>query len=254
MKGREKLAAYAVMTNGNWSAIAAHIHNHTEPQAIVKDAYITVLDDLYPAALRTLRYPPWVLFYRGNAGLLKIPAVSIVGSRNACEYGLASVHRIITVLGTGFVYVSGLAKGIDAAVHREAIISGAHTIGVIGSGLGTVYPRENSSLNDVMGNDQLILSEYPHDTGIRRDHFPWRNRIIAALGNPLIVAQAALKSGTMLTVNEALALSRDVCCVPYPYGSGEGAGCNLLISQGAQILYDDEQLILLAKSVGSTLS
>ena len=90
--------------------------------------------------------------------------------------------------------------------------------------------------------EQLILSEYPDTTGVKKYHFPWRNRILAALGDCVVVTQAALKSGTMATVNEALELGKEVWCFPYPYNEEAGKGCNLLISQGANILYDEDIL------------
>ncbi|MBQ2689923.1 MAG: DNA-protecting protein DprA [Solobacterium sp.] len=254
MNAREKLAAWSWMSAGNWYRTAECMKKNLHPDIHVRVPYLTLLDDAYPARLRELRWPPWVLYYRGDPALLQRHAVSIIGSRNASQYGMAMVQHIVGTIGRDTVYVSGLAKGIDSEVHRSAIGAGAYTIGVIGSGLDTVYPQSSADLYRVMGNDHLILSEYPPYVGVRKQHFPWRNRIIAALGDQLIVAQAALKSGTMHTVNEAIALSRDIYCVPYPFGSVEGKGCSLLISQGAQILYDDEQLILLANSAAHTLS
>ena len=254
MNASEKLAAWSWMSAGSWTRTAECMKKNTPADVPVRVPYITILDETYPAKLKELRWPPWVLYYQGDLSLLNRHAVSVVGSRNATAYGMSMVEHIVKTIGTETVYISGLAKGIDAQVHRCAIESGASTIGIIGSGLGTVYPQSSADLYRVMGNDHLILSEYPPYVGVRKQHFPWRNRIIAALGDQLIVAQAALKSGTMITVNEAITLGRDVYCIPYPFGAQEGQGCSLLISQGAQMLYDDEQLILLAKSAGHTLS
>ncbi len=247
MELRERLAAYAWLSGGDWQKTARLIRDRAETVLNVTEPYITILDDAYPAELKELRYPPWVLFYRGDPRLLGMKGIAVIGSRDADEYGIALTEHIVTTIGKERVFVSGLAKGIDAAVHRTAIRTGAHTIGVVGHGLDTVYPPGNRDLYGLMRNDQLIISEYPGYTGVRKYHFPWRNRIIAALGAQLIVVQAALKSGTMITVNEALGLSRDVYCVPYRFGEDRGKGCDLLIGQGAQILFEDEQLKALAK-------
>ena len=166
----------------------------------------------------------------------------MIGSRDVCPYGLEVTSSVASYLSAEHTLVSGLAKGIDACVHETAILCGGKTIGVIGSGLRWVYPRSNLRLYQKMKRDHLILSEYPFEEGVRREHFPWRNRILAALGSRTIVTQAAVRSGTMHTVNEALNLGREVWCVPYPYGSEYGSGSNLLIQQGANILYDREQL------------
>lgn len=243
MRESERLAAYSCMYRGDWSRIAAAAAHGAVPEHCrIPTAYITVLDEEYPEQLRALRYPPWVLFYQGNLSLLKRKSITVIGSRILSAYGKKMTQEIVRRLCTGNVIVSGLAKGADGTAHETAIACGGKTVGVIGSGLKTHYPRENELLYRKMAEDHLILSEYPYDTGVRKEHFPWRNRILAALSPKIIVSQAALKSGTMLTVGEGLALDREIWCVPYPYGSTEGAGCNLLIQQGANILYDPSQL------------
>ena len=243
MDKREKLALLSVMHGGNWSAIADSLRRKETPdRSVIRDAYITIYDDMYPASLRELRFPPWVLFYKGDISLLQAPAVAVVGSREAIDYGRLAAEWVVENLCDRYTVVSGLARGIDAAAHRTALRLGGRTIGVIGSGLGTSYPRENISLYRDIGKENLIITEYPHDVGVRKEHFPWRNRIIAALGRHVFVIQAARRSGTMLTVNEALTLNRDIYCIPYPLGNPFGEGCNHLIAQGAMILYKTEQL------------
>ena len=116
------------------------------------------------------------------------------------------------------------------------------TIGVIGCGIERVYPKENQLLFEAMAENQLILSEYPKDTPPHASHFPWRNRIIAALAKRLVVVEAKEKSGTMLTVNEALKLDKDIYVFPYRYEDHFGRGCNLLIQQGANMLVFDEEI------------
>ena len=131
-----------------------------------------------------------------------------------------------------YTIVSGLAKGIDSIAHYNA----KKTIAVIGNGLNVYYPYENRQLYELLFDKQLVLSEYPLDVVPLKRHFPFRNRIIAALGQAVIVTQAKEKSGTMLTVNEAINLNRDVYCIPYSYDDESGIGCNLLIQQGANMI------------------
>lgn len=242
MTEQEILASYSYMYEGNWSRIAKAAAEKEEPYSFdIRESYITILDDAYPEPLKTLRFPPWVLFYQGDISLLKQPMITIVGSRQLSEYGIRLTRIAADQLKKHFVLVSGLARGADALVHSCAL-EGGRTIGVIGSGLAVTYPKENRDLYDAMAENHLILSEYPFHTGIRKEHFPWRNRILAALGQALIVTEAKYRSGTMLTVNEALALSREIYTFPHPFESENGSGCNRLIADGANILYTSAQL------------
>lgn len=236
---REELASLACLYQGDWDRIHHHIACHQKIVCMnVKENYITCLDAAYPESLKKLACPPYVLFYRGSTALLKEKKITIIGSRDITLEGACTTEEIASLLSEKYVIVSGLARGADGISHRAAIAHNGHTIGVCGHGLDTVYPKENSDLYAHMKEHDLILSEYPHDTPIRKYHFPWRNRILAALGEAVIVTQARVRSGTMHTVAEALTLGRDVYCVPYPYGSREGSGCNLLIQEGASLLYD----------------
>ena len=241
MELRDLLAGAARHYHGDWSKIAGAVRNHEEYPA-AQEQCLTIVDAAYPDVLRQLRFPPWVIYYEGDLELLKQPKLTIVGSRQCSPYGAGVTEYLAAELAQRYVLVSGLARGVDRLVHETAMKTGGSTIGVIGCGLDIHYPRSNDRLYRQMKKNQLILSEYPRGTLPRKEHFPWRNRILAALGEQIIVTQAALRSGTMLTVNEALNLSRTVWCVPYPFGDETGAGNNLLISQGAMILYRPEQV------------
>lgn len=234
---------YSMKYEGDWDAIGRALINH-EPYEKVdpKEKAVTIFDPRYPVSLRRLRFPPWVFYYRGELGLLYKKGITIVGSRNLEPYAAHMTKHIVEQVGGKYVIVSGLAKGVDAVAHASAIKCGARTIGVIGCGLDVIYPRENRILYENMEKNQLIITEYPNGTKPLRHHFPWRNRMLAAMGEKTIVTEAALHSGTMNTVNEAINLSREVWCLPYPYGDESGRGCDLLISQGANILYEEEQL------------
>ncbi len=242
MQISEYLALLSIQYHGDYTKISKAIASNQQPNpTIIKDKYISIYDDLYPQALKQLRYPPWVLFYQGNINLLRYPKACIIGSRDVSQYGRNLTILTTTILRQHFVTVSGLADGVDGIVHQTTIGHG-HTIGVIGSGLSIQYPRINSPLYQYMSQHDLILSEYPHDTGIQKHHFPWRNRILAALGEFTVVTQAKERSGTSLTVNEAFALGKDVYCFPYPFGDEGGVGCNKFIADGAMLLYSEEQL------------
>ena len=242
MEKREKIAQYAYMYDGDWAIICNAVTNNIEADNIeIRENYITVFDEEYPECLKQLRYSPWILFYQGDISLLKSRCMTMIGSRSMTAYGERMTKMCADLLKREYTLVSGLAKGVDGMVHRCAA-DGGRTIGVIGSGFSVRYPSCNQDLYEVMAKEHLILSEYPWHTGISRHHFPWRNRILAALGEAVFVMQAEIRSGTMLTVNEALQLSREVYAVPYPFGSEEGAGCNKLIYDGANILYTREQI------------
>ena len=242
MDKREMIAAYAYRYDGSWQKIArAFAEKEVISPYPVRENYITYFDDNYPVQLRALRFPPWILFYQGNISLLKQPMITIVGSRELDGYGEKVTMLAANEMKKRFVLVSGLAKGADRIVHECALEDG-HSIGVIGSGFSVRYPACNRYLYDTMTRRDLILSEYPFHTGVRKEHFPWRNRILAALGESLIVTAAKEKSGTMITVNEALSLSRDIYTFPYPYADEAGSGCNHLIADGAGIIYSLQQL------------
>ncbi len=242
MKEREYLARLSIKHEGNWHAIKKGIEQEENVDNIsIEEHYITLLDPGYPIQLKELRNPPWVLFYQGDVSLLSTPMATIVGSRKITAYGRDVTRLATDILSRKFTIVSGLAKGVDACAHQAAMQRG-HTIGVVGCGLATQYPLENSDLYLHMSARHLIISEYPRLTPIRKYHFPWRNRILAALGQCIVVTQASTKSGTLLTVNEALDLDRDIYCFPYSFFDNEGFGCNRLIAEGAIIIYDKEQL------------
>lgn len=243
MEQRDVLAYYACRYDGDWKRIAQAEIAHEEPVIVkIPTPYITICDESYPDTLKQLRYPPFVLFYQGDISLIRRSCITVVGSRNVNSYGQRVTEKICEELCWKYVLVSGLAKGVDGIVHDTVIRSHGSTVGVIGSGLSVHYPYTNTHLYERMSKDHLILSEYPYHTGVRKHHFPWRNRILAALSGKTIVTQAALKSGTMLTVNEALELGREVWCVPHPFDDEAGKGCGLLVQQGANLLYETEQL------------
>lgn len=232
---REAILWYAIQHDGDWKKIGNAIKAHENYSIITYPyAYFTIVDDEYPDAFKKLRYPPWIIFYQGDLGLLKEKGVGIVGARNCSLQALQNTDLIVKRLQSKYVIVSGLAKGIDARAHQNAI----RTIGVLGCGINVIYPKENTFLFERMKYTGLIISEYPMHVKPLAYHFPWRNRLIAALSYSLVVIEASYKSGTMITVNECLELSVPIYCVPTAFQDEKHQGCNYLISNGANILVD----------------
>ena len=196
---------------------------------------LTLFDKEYPKRLLDLRYPPLVLFFKGDLSLLNEECIAIVGSRKPCDYALKATERLAQS-ADGKVIVSGLAKGIDAAAHRHAF----KTIGVLGCGIERIYPESNRSLIEKIARQGLVISEYPGNVPPLAFHFPFRNRIIAALSSRVYIMQSALRSGTMTTVNEALELGKDIRVLPYPIFDECGINNNHLIYEGAQPILIDE--------------
>lgn len=236
---REQLIAYAMKYQGEYGKIQKAIEREERWEKCEVDCdVITILDDAYPRQLHRLTDPPFVLFYIGEQRLLKERSAAIVGSRKACDYGVKCTEMIVSALKERYVIVSGMAMGIDRIAHLNA----THTIAVLGCGTAYCYPLVNRDLYARLKKQQLVISEYPPFTKPLAHHFPRRNRIIAALSDCLIVAWVTMKSGTMHTVNVALDLGISVYCVPYPFASEAGAGCNWLILQGATPLITLEEV------------
>ena len=242
---RAQLLTYAIRYHGNTEQIRQALARAEPFDTNIADASaMTILDEDYPSALRALDDPPYVLFLKGNRQLLSIPGIAVVGSRAMTSYAQTMTRWIVSSLASRHTIISGLAKGVDATAHREALVKG-QTIAVLGCGIDRVYPKENADLYDQIAQKGLILSEYPGSTPPEKAHFPWRNRLVAALSSTVIVTQADYKSGSMITVRQALTLGKDVVTIPYRIGDPEGVACNALIRDGAGILMDDTDLDLI---------
>jgi len=218
---------------GEYDLIRKAIENNEELKE-ENDKAITIFDPEYPKCLLDLNKPPFVLFYKGNVDLLKEEKISVVGSREACEYALKATRDLC--LNNKSCVVSGLAKGID----RQAHIFSLKSIGVLGCGINYIYPYNNKDLIEYMAKHQLIISEYPNDVKPLGYHFPFRNRIIASLSEKVYIMQSKEKSGTYTTVLEALELGKEVRVLPYDIYSEYGDGNNSLIQEGANIIEKEE--------------
>ncbi|MDF2670514.1 MAG: protecting protein DprA [Paenibacillus sp.] len=194
-------------------------------------------DNDYPEWLSQIAQPPWILYLKGNVSLLQRPCIAMVGTRTPTAYGKKVAYQFAQQLAdAGMTVVSGLARGIDSEAHRGALRAehGGSTIGVLGCALDTVYPPENASLYTQLAEHGLLVSEFPLGTPVHPGLFPQRNRIIAGLSLGTIVVEAADRSGSLITADQALEYSRDVFAVPGPITSPKSAGTLSLIKQGAK--------------------
>lgn len=194
----------------------------------------------YPQWLRRIVDPPLVLYVRG----LLLPdegerSLALVGSRRCTPAGLAWARSTAQDLAqAGLTVVSGLARGIDTAAHEGALHGGGRTVAVLGSGLDRVYPPENVRLSQSLTERGALVSELPLGTGPRPEHFPRRNRLIAGWGRAVVVVEAAVRSGALVTARLALDEGRDVLAVPGHPGSLTAGGTNALIRDGAPLVRD----------------
>nr|WP_188904023.1 DNA-processing protein DprA [Deinococcus aerophilus] len=196
----------------------------------------------YPEALEALDDPPPVLWVRGGLPALPVVprAVGIVGTRAASPYALSLTRALTADLArAGVVVVSGLARGVDTAAHTAAVEAGGLSIGVLGSAVNVIYPRENERLAERL----TVISEYPLGTGPAQHHFPTRNRVIAALSAGTLVVEGERKSGSLITATHALECGRTVFAVPGRAGDPRAAGPHQLLRDGA-VLTETAQDIL----------
>jgi DNA processing protein len=191
----------------------------------------------YPAQLAAIPDPPIVLWLRGRARLLGGPSVAVVGSRRATPTALAVARRLAAGLAdAGFVVVSGMARGVDAAAHAAALETGGRTVAVLGSGPDVIYPREHEPLAARIVRAGLLASEFPPGTAPRAAHFPLRNRIISGLSRAVVVVEASRQSGSLITARAGLEQGREVMAVPGNVLSGRNEGSHALIKDGARLV------------------
>ncbi len=204
---------------------------------------LTLADAGYPELLRHIPDAPPVLYIRGRLPA-KALAVAIVGSRPASLYGLQTAQRLGHDLGErGVTVVSGLAKGIDAAAHQGCLRAGGTTIAVLGSALDRLYPEEHATLAEqIVEAGGAIISEHSFGTGPWGHFFPQRNRIISGLSLGVVVVEAALRSGALITAHAALEQAREVFAVPGPVTASTSQGTHALLKQGARLVASAEDV------------
>jgi len=199
---------------------------------------VTLADADYPAPLLALADPPPLLYLQGRRDLLSRPALAIVGSRSATRQGEANAEAFASHLaGYGLTIVSGLARGIDSAAHRGALEAEGSTIAVLGTGADIGYPISNRPRHG------LLVSEYPLGTPGLAHNFPRRNRLIAALARGVLVVEAALHSGSLITARVAAELGREVMAIPGSIHSPVARGCHQLIREGARLVESAQDVL-----------
>ena len=196
---------------------------------------LTWQDAAYPNRLRSIAQPPAVLYCRGRMLPFDTqPVVTVVGTRSASAYGLRCAKRLGYQIGRcGGTVVSGMARGIDAMAIEGALSAGAPVAGVLGCGVDVVYPRENGALFRDVAQWGCLLSEYPPGTPPRPGNFPVRNRILSSLSLGVLVVEAPMRSGALITASHALEQGKDVFAVPGGIDNPASAGTNQLIRDGA---------------------
>ena len=219
----------------------------------------TPSDPGYPALLKEIPDAPIVLHYRGNPELLETietqPGIGIVGTRKPGKYGSTWTERYSKVLAQhDFTILSGLAEGIDAIAHEACLNVGGRTIAVLGNGVDQIYPLCNRQLYDRIVETGLLLSEYPAGTRPDRKHFPARNRIVAGLSRAVLVMEAGMESGSLITAGQANEYGRDVYALAGNLDSEQMQGCIHLISQGAQILPRPETFLKMMEIMPKTIA
>ena len=220
------------------------VHRAQAWLADARNGLVALGDDDYPKALLEIADPPTILYTVGDVSLLNLPAIAIVGSRNASQQGAADAERFGRALSDfGFSIVSGLALGIDAAAHRGGLSGRSRSIAVVGTGLDRVYPAANRQLAHALADHGVVVSEFPLGTPPVASHFPRRNRLISGLSRGVLVVEAAMKSGSLTTARLALEQGRDVFAIPGSIHSPLSKGCHWLIKQGAKLVDSADDLL-----------
>jgi DNA processing protein len=208
-------------------------------KAAAAGAHVVAYDHpSYPPELKQIYDPPLVLFVRGNVEVLAQPGIALVGTRHPTPYGVGMAERLACDLAArGLVIFSGLARGVDTAGHRGALSAKGKTVGVFGTGVEIVYPKENTKLvEQMLAMGGAVISEFPMGTFPAPQNFPIRNRIISGMSIGVLVIEAAEYSGTRITARCALEQNRDVFAVPGNVTNKNSWGPNTLIKQGAKLV------------------
>ena len=202
-------------------------------------------DSDYPRALLDLGHAPPVMFHLGRRDLLNRPALAIVGSRNATPQGRATARDFARALAeAGLTIVSGLALGIDAAAHEGALGTASSTVAFTGTGPDRVYPARNRDLARRIADTGSIVTEFVPGTPPRKENFPRRNRLISGLARGVLVVEATLSSGSLITARWAGEQGRDVFAIPGSIHSPFARGCHKLIRDGAKLVETAEDVLV----------
>lgn len=207
----------------------------------------------YPKPLKNIYDPPAILYLVGQLSCLKRPMLAVVGARSASRYGLDSAYHLSQKISqSGWVVVSGLAKGIDGLAHEACVQQDLSTVAVMGCGVDVIYPKNHYKLYQDIPRAGLLVSEFPLGTLPRPGYFPQRNRIIAGLSQGTLVIEAAEKSGSLITAQMALEEGREVFALPGSMFNPMARGGHRLIQQGAKLILDADDLLMDLSRLDST--
>lgn len=205
---------------------------------------LTIEDALYPENLKTIHYPPPVLYFKGTIIEADKNSISIVGSRKATYYGKMVAEKLSKDLAlAGLTIISGMARGVDTAAHKGALSVNGRTVAVLGCGIDYIYPPENRRLVQEIQESGAVISEFPLSTLPERQNFPRRNRIISGLSLGTVVVEAAEKSGALITADFALDQGREVFAIPGNINSPLSNGSHNLIKQGAKLVNNYQDIL-----------
>jgi DNA processing protein len=205
---------------------------------------LAISDERYPSLLRTIHDPPPLLYVRGDLQLLQQPQIAVVGSRRASPAGLRLAESLSgQLVAAGLHICSGMALGIDGAAHRGALGAGGKSIAVMATGIEQLYPARHRHLAGELLQAGCLVTEFPPGTPPRRPNFPQRNRIISGLSLGVLVVEAALPSGSLITAGTALEQGREVFALPWSMLHEGGAGCLRLLRDGAKMVQGLEDIL-----------
>jgi DNA processing protein len=229
--------------NAQWESTLDQLHEQVQ---LADATIIPITSDDYPMQLKQISSPPPLLFVKGDLGNLRLPQIAIVGSRQMTRGGERNAEDFARFLAnSGFAITSGLAVGIDGAAHRGALQahSGA-TIAVMATGINAIYPRQHNSLSgQILDSGGTLVTEFFPNTKPLPHHFPQRNRVISGLSIGVLVIEAAMKSGSLITARTALEQNREVFAIPGSIHNPQSRGCHWLIKQGASLVQEAEDII-----------
>jgi DNA processing protein len=201
-------------------------------------------DERYPALLKTLPSPPAALFVKGDPDVLWQPQLAVIGSRNPTAGGRDNARDFAGELSRqGLAITSGLAEGIDSEAHRAALDAGGFTVAVLGTGPDVVYPKSGHELAGRIAGQGALVTELPPGTTAQRSHFPSRNRIISGLSLGVLVIEAGLRSGTLITARLAGEQGREVFALPGSIHNPMSKGCHRLIRDGARLVENVSEIM-----------
>jgi DNA processing protein len=232
--------ARSITDFNDWERVQRELDNTLRHNVRV----ITSVHKEYPDSLKNIPDAPLVLYTKGEIRGDDQYAIAVVGSRRATGYGLRTAEQIsFEIASHGLIVVSGMARGIDTAAHRGALRAKGRTIAVLGSGVDVPYPGENRALLNTIASSGAVISEFPLGTQPLRENFPRRNRIISALSLGVLVVEATVDSGSLITVGYALEQGKEVFAIPGNITARNSKGTNNLIKNGAKLVERTEEII-----------